>query len=73
MDNQLCSKRPPWLIAATVELFTPREFRQALTVELLLSYSTLRHYIIKAALNIRLMVADNAREAFNVRRQQAMS
>ena len=68
MDNELCQKRPPWLIAATVKLFTPREFRQALTVELLLTYTTLRQYLIRAVLNIRLMVADNAREAFDVRR-----
>jgi hypothetical protein len=68
MDEELCAKRPPWLIEATVKLFTPREFRQGLAVQLLLDYTTLLQYLIQAALGIRLMVADNAREAFNVRR-----
>jgi len=68
MDNELRQERPPRFIAKIVELLTPREFREALAVQLLKGYTNLLQYLIQAGRYIRFIVALNSRRAFNVRR-----
>jgi hypothetical protein len=68
MDNRLHKKRLPKLLAWFFNLFSPRELRAALAVDRLRDYTTMTNFCIRGERGIRLAVADNAREAFNVRR-----